>query len=55
MIGRVFDKRPPRGRRRAAERRTASGYRLIYTETLTPAFADQMRTGKISNLSYRVG
>jgi len=34
---------------------TASGYKLIYTDTPTPAFADQMRTGKISNLSYSGG
>ena len=34
---------------------TASGYKLIYTETPTPAFADQMRTGKINNLSYSGG
>ena len=34
---------------------TASGYRLIYTDTPTPTFADQMRTGKINNLSYSGG
>jgi predicted metalloprotease with PDZ domain len=34
---------------------TASGYRLIYTDTPTPAFADQIRTGKINNLSYSGG
>jgi predicted metalloprotease with PDZ domain len=34
---------------------TASGYTLIYTDTPTPAFADQMRTGKSSNLSYSGG
>jgi predicted metalloprotease with PDZ domain len=34
---------------------TASGYKLIYTDTPTPAFADQMRNGKINNLSYSGG
>ena len=34
---------------------TASGYKLIYTDTPTPTFADQMRTGKINNLSYSGG
>jgi predicted metalloprotease with PDZ domain len=34
---------------------TASGYKLVYTDTPTPAFADQMRTGKINNLSYSGG
>ncbi len=34
---------------------TASGYNLVYTDTPTPAFADQMRTGKINNLSYSGG
>ena len=34
---------------------TASGYTLVYTDTPTPAFADQMRSGKASNLSYSGG
>ena len=34
---------------------TASGYTLVYTDTPTPAFADQMRTGKINNLGYSGG
>ncbi|KAB7648889.1 M61 family metallopeptidase [Polymorphobacter fuscus] len=34
---------------------TASGYKLVYTDTPTPAFADQMRTGKVNNLSYSGG
>jgi predicted metalloprotease with PDZ domain len=34
---------------------TASGYTLVYTDTPTPAFADQMRTGKVNNLSYSGG
>ena len=34
---------------------TMSGYRLVYTDTPTPAFADAMRTGKINNLSYSGG
>ena len=34
---------------------TASGYKLIYTDTPTPAFADQMRSGKVNNLSYSGG
>ena len=34
---------------------TASGYKLIYTDTPTPTFADQMRTGKINNLSSSGG
>ncbi len=34
---------------------TNSGYKLIYTDTPTPAFADGMRTGKVNNLSYSGG
>ena len=34
---------------------TASGYTLVYTDTPTPAFADTMRTGKNTNLSYSGG
>ena len=34
---------------------TASGYTLIYTDTPTAAFADQMRSGKNNNLSYSGG
>ena len=34
---------------------TASGYSLVYTDTPTPAFADQMRTGKNNNLGYSGG
>jgi len=34
---------------------TASGYRLIYTDTPTPAFADNMRSGKNNNLSFSGG
>lgn len=33
----------------------ASGYKLVYTDTPTPAFADQMRNGKVNNLSYSGG
>ncbi|MBC7505309.1 MAG: M61 family metallopeptidase, partial [Sandarakinorhabdus sp.] len=34
---------------------TNSGYKLIYTDTPTATFADQQRTGKITNLSYSGG
>ena len=34
---------------------TASGYTLIYTDTPTAAFADQMRSGKNNNLGYSGG
>ena len=34
---------------------TASGYKLIYTDTPTPAFADSQRSSKASNLSYSGG
>ena len=34
---------------------TASGYKLIYTDTPTATFADQQRTAKITNLSYSGG
>jgi predicted metalloprotease with PDZ domain len=34
---------------------TASGYTLVYTDTPTPALADQARTGKITNLGYSGG
>ena len=33
----------------------ASGYTLVYTDTPTPAFADQMRNSKNNNLSYSGG
>jgi predicted metalloprotease with PDZ domain len=34
---------------------TASGYSLVYTDTPTPAFADQMRSRKTNDLSYSGG
>lgn len=34
---------------------TNSGYKLIYTDTPTPAFADQMRSSKTNNLAYSGG
>jgi predicted metalloprotease with PDZ domain len=34
---------------------TASGYKLVYTDTPTPAFADSMRTAKNNNLSFSGG
>ncbi len=34
---------------------TASGYSLVYTDTPTPTFADQMRNRKINDLSYSGG
>jgi predicted metalloprotease with PDZ domain len=34
---------------------TASGYKLVYTDTPTPAFADAQRTGKINNLAFSGG
>jgi len=34
---------------------TASGYKLVYTDTPTPAFADGQRSSKASNLSYSGG
>ena len=34
---------------------TASGYKLIYTDTPTATFADQQRSGKSNNLSYSGG
>jgi len=34
---------------------TASGYRLVYTDTPTAAFADAARTGKVNNLTYSGG
>jgi predicted metalloprotease with PDZ domain len=34
---------------------TASGYKLIYTDTPTPAFADNMRSAKVTSLAYSGG
>jgi predicted metalloprotease with PDZ domain len=33
----------------------ASGYKLIYTDTPTPAFADSMRNAKVTSLAYSGG